>query len=87
MIDFVLMRHPQRRYCTDVSVVRSANCFTDHHMVRARMRLDFPRRHHRTPGTTRRPIAVQHLRDDDTRRQFHCDISASTSAAWFSECG
>ena len=28
MIDFVLMRHPQRRYCTDVSVVRSANCFT-----------------------------------------------------------
>ena len=38
-IDYVLMRHSQRRYCTDAMVFRSAECWTDHRLVCATLRL------------------------------------------------
>ena len=33
------MRHSQRRYCTDAMVFRSAECWTDHRLVCATLRL------------------------------------------------
>ena len=35
MIDFVVMRAGQRIHCRDVHVMRGANCWTDHRLVRA----------------------------------------------------
>ena len=37
-IDYVLMRHSQRCYCTDAMVFRSAECWTDHRLVCATLR-------------------------------------------------
>ena len=41
MIDFVLMRTSQRKYCLDVQVMRGANYWIDHYMVRAKLRMMF----------------------------------------------
>lgn len=43
MIDLVVMRAGQRMCCRDVQVMRGANCWTDHNLVRAKLRLEFPR--------------------------------------------
>ena len=42
MIDLVMMRMDQRMYCKDVSVMRGANCWTDHRLVRAKLRFRVP---------------------------------------------
>ena len=43
MIDFVVMRTSQRKYCLDVQVMRGVNCWTDHYniMVRVKLRMMF----------------------------------------------
>ena len=41
MFNFIAMRSSQRMCCFDQQVMRGANCWTDHHMVRARLRLMF----------------------------------------------
>jgi len=41
MIDFVVMRSSQRMHCLDVQVMREVNYWTDHCMVRAKLRLLF----------------------------------------------
>ena len=43
MIDFVVMRAGQRVYCRDVQVMRGANCWTDHKLVRAKLKVVVPR--------------------------------------------
>ena len=40
-IDYIIMRQKQRSWCCDVSVLRSADCWTDHKLLRAQMRLQF----------------------------------------------
>ena len=45
MIDLVVMRAGQRVYCRDVQVMRGANCWMDHKLVRAKMRIDLPKVH------------------------------------------
>lgn len=44
MIDYVLMRAEQRMSCTDVQVMRGANCWSDHHMIRIKVTIGLPRR-------------------------------------------
>ena len=39
MTNFVVMRTNQRKFCLDVQVMRGANCWTDHYMVRATLRM------------------------------------------------
>lgn len=39
MINFVIMRASQRMLCMDVRVMRGANCWSDHQMVRAKLRI------------------------------------------------
>ena len=39
MIDFVVFRSDQRRYCLDVQVMCGATCWTDHKLVRVKLRL------------------------------------------------
>ena len=41
-IDYVIMKQGQRRWCSDVSVVHSAECWTDHKLLRARLYLLLP---------------------------------------------
>ena len=39
-IDFIVMRQHQRKKCLDVQVMRGAECWTDHQMVRATANVD-----------------------------------------------
>ena len=39
IIDFVVFREGQRMVCTDVRVMRGANCWSDHRMVGAKLQL------------------------------------------------
>ena len=43
MIDLVVFRATQRFYCRDVQVMRGATCWTDHKLVRAKLRTDLPK--------------------------------------------
>ena len=60
MIDYTVMRSDQRCFCTDVQVMRGANCWSDHHMVRMKMRLHLPKRKKVSVGAL--PVAVHDLR-------------------------
>ena len=42
MIDFVVMRAEQRVVCRDVQVMMGANCWTDHKLVRAKLKVAIP---------------------------------------------
>ena len=42
MIDYVVLRASQRVFCTDVRVMRGANCWSDHRIVRAKLRMATP---------------------------------------------
>ena len=61
MIDFIMMRANQRVHCRDVRVMRGANCWTDHMLVRAKLNVTAIHR----PSKSRReraPFAVEKLR-------------------------
>ena len=59
MIDYVVMRTTQRACCTDVQVMRGANCWSDHCMITAKLRLSLP--HLRRKDVNMLPIAVHSL--------------------------
>ena len=70
MIDYIMMRATQRQLCCDVQVMRGASCWTDHNMIRARVRITLPR----SPQPTIKsnvPLAVHLLRNDDNRKQAY----------------
>ena len=68
-IDYVIMRQAQRKFCCDVTVLRSAECWTDHKLLRAQLRL-------RTPSTkvarvpSRKRFAVSALRSETTTARY-----------------
>ena len=43
MVDLIVMRTTERVFCRDVKAMREANCWTDHKMVRAKIRVRLPR--------------------------------------------
>ena len=73
MIDYVVLRTEQRALCTDVQVMRGANCWSDHNMVRAKMRLCLPRRKRR--GADVLPIAVHTLQHSKTREAYEQKVT------------
>ena len=75
LIDFIIMRQPQRRFCLDVSVMRGANCWTDHHVVRSRILLDRPLCRRPRPVPKPAPVAVGKLGDPAVRKSYAEQIS------------
>ena len=69
IIDFVLMRKGHRSLCCDVRVYRSACCWSDHYMVKGRIRLQLPSRRKRK-CETHLPLAVHSLSSRDVREEF-----------------
>ena len=41
-IDYVIMRQRRKQMCCDVSVLRSADCWTDHKLLREKLKVHFP---------------------------------------------
>ena len=67
MIDYIVMRASQRKLCTDVQVMRGANCWTDHQMVRAKVYMYIVYIVHSGRNKKKRqvPFAVHTLRNED----------------------
>ena len=56
--------------CKDVQVMRGANCWTDHRMVRAKLRLGL-----QVPGRREErvlPFSVHELSSDASREEYRC---------------
>ena len=67
MIDFVVMRTGQKCCCRDVKVMRGANCWTDHKLVRAKLNIVVP--HHAGKKGMCMPFAVHKLSTSEARRE------------------
>ena len=74
MIDFVMFRSAQRRHCLDVQVMRGATCWTDHKLVRAKLRLDLCCTRRRN-GRKLAPIDVERFADPLIQQSFCSDVS------------
>jgi len=74
MIDFVVVRAAQRQYCLDVQVMRGATCWTDHKLVRVKLRLYLGRSRRQRDGGAP-PIAVWKLADPSTREDYGKELS------------
>lgn len=68
LIDFVVMRADQRRCCRDVQVMRGANCWTDHRMVRAKLCLGVMRFGRKQSRPL--PLAVHKLDSQQVRDEY-----------------
>ena len=82
-IDYIIMRRADRSLCYDVSVRRSAECWTDHKLLCAKLGLKVKR--HRAVRRKKRKYAVTLLRDDGTREEFNAKASKLLSEGWRKE--
>ena len=69
MIDLIVMRAAQRVVCRDVKVMRGANCWTDHKMVRAKLRVQLPHTNG-SRGKKSVPFAVHELCSKAKRDEY-----------------
>ena len=76
MIDFIIMRREQRKFCSDVRVVRGACCWSDHHMVRSKVRLNITRKKGK-PEASHTPISVHLLSEKDKMDAFRQKLDQS----------
>ena len=66
-IIYVVLRAEQRMLCTDARVMRGASCWSDHHMVRVKVRVDLPRQQKKR---TTLPFAVHTLHYKEQREAY-----------------
>ena len=82
-IDYVVMRQKQRRLCRDVGVVRSADCWTDHKLLCAKILMKVP---HKPPAIKKRPrLAVSSLKDSKFRERYSNAVFSEVSQDWNEE--
>ena len=62
------MRQTQRNFCCDVTVLRSAECCTDHKLLRAQLRLQASTKVLRKPS--RKRFAVSALQSESTEARY-----------------
>ena len=79
-IDYVMMRRKQRRFCCDVTVLRSADCWTDHKLLRAQLRLRI--QHKVAKGKTKKRFAVASLHDEKVRQEYITCVSEAVDGKW-----
>ena len=72
MIDLVVMKACQRAYCRDVQVMRGANCWTDHKLVRAKVMIGQPKMHSREKRLL--PFSVHLLSSSAARDEYRIQL-------------
>ena len=80
MIDFIVMREGQRMFCTDVKVMRGANCWSDHRLVRAKLRIN-SNHSHSNKRDKPAPFAVHKLRDSAYRDRYRESLTKHLTEA------
>ena len=79
-IDYVIMRQIQRCVCCDVTVLRSADCWTDHKLLRAQLRADIPVKKPRV--ATKNRFAVSALQDERVCKSFQEKVCRNVENNW-----
>ena len=84
-IDYVIMRQTQRNFCCDVTVLRSAECWTDHKLLRAQLRLQVSTKMSQKPS--RKRFAVSMLCSESTQARYNEAVREEVGAVWKNEAG
>ena len=79
------MRQTQRNFCCDVTVMHSAECWTDHKLLRAQLRLQALTKMSRKPS--RKRFAVSVLRSESTQARYNEAVREEVGAGWINEAG
>ena len=82
-IDYILMKSKDRRLCCDVTVLRSAECWTDHKLLRVQLRLKRPPKIAR--GHKPRKFNISVLTNDETRSNYVEAVVTGVEAQWDQE--
>ena len=82
-IDYIIMCRSQRKHCCGVSVLRSAECWTHHKLLRAQLKLQVPAKF--PCATSRKKFAVSALQDETTRDRFNEAVSRAVEEDWREE--
>ena len=87
-IDFVIMRQNQRRCCVDAQVMRGAECWSDHCLVRAKLRMNNKSRRRITQqngrGKGTKHLNMNQLKSDDVSNSLKSRLSDLLSQRWSS---
>ena len=87
-IDYVIMRQSQRRNCEDAQVMRSAECWSDHRMVRARLSVMCrpKRKQLSNPVCSKgaKHLKVNELKTDNVRTAFNSKMAELLNQRWSS---
>ena len=79
-IDHIIMRQRQRHLCCDVSVMRSADCWTDHKLLRAQLKVRRFTKKSRT--VTRKRYAVGAFRNGEVCKNFNEKVCRLVEENW-----
>lgn len=79
-IDYIIMRQGQRHMCSDVTVLRTADCWTDHMLVRGQLRFYRPVKKPRI--TVRKRFAVGALKDEKVCESFREKVCGNVESHW-----
>ena len=83
-IDYVIMRQNQRKLCRDVTVLRLADCWTDHKLLRAQLNVQIPfKTPFKTPrGKMQRRYAVAALKDASVMEEYNKVVTEAVVDKW-----
>ena len=79
-IDYIIMRQKQRIWCCDVSVLRSADCWTDHKLLRAQMKLQCITG--RKSTITRKKFGISVLQSREISGKFSQEVCKLVKDKW-----
>ena len=79
------MKQKQWRLCSDVFVVRLAECWTDHKLLMAKLRLTTPLK--TKPGRSKKRYAVSRLNDRKIRKKYSKLVEEAVGDKWSSDAG
>ena len=79
-IDYIIMRQKQRSWCCDVSVLRPADCWTDHKLLRAQMKLQCITR--RKSTNTRKKFGISALPSRVISGKFSREVCKLVKDKW-----
>ena len=82
-IDYVILKQRDRRLCSDVSVIRSAECWTNHKLLRAVFKIKRPTRVKNK--CKQKKFAVSALANDKNRAKYIEAVVEGIEASWCSD--